>query len=291
MDLIDGVLAVYEDRLAAALAAMEAVLACEPGTGRAVLAELGFTGHDATEAGGLVLTGFRGVLDGPADAALAELARFAADGTTLSWEDDNGVRWRYVVFEGRLIEQVPVVLWRDVDDSRCRRVGGVLADLRVVRCLQRYAEWWREEADHAAVEEAVAQVVESGGCELEFALHSLMLEVFQGASGAVSWLRVEGLRRGVALQYLTLDIEPARDGDGVLDGVCVVLNLHPTGTAMASLSVSVYVSRPTRMFMPSAAAPADALAEIVDTALALVNAEIADRDRFTFEARDALAAD
>jgi hypothetical protein len=106
----------------------------------------------------------------------------------------------------------------------------------------------------------------------------------------VPWLRVEGLRRGVKVEHLTLDIEPAYDGDGVLDGVEVVLTLFPQGCEAPVLSVSEYVSRPTSMFVPAPGVDAaTAVAEILDTALLLINAEIADRGRFTFSARDALS--
>jgi hypothetical protein len=287
-DLMDGALVIAAGQMTAALAAVEQVLNAAPGAGRTALAELGFTVGDGPPADGLVVNAFRGVIEGPADATLGALAPYVDDGTTLVWEDDNGERWRYLIAAGQVIEQVPVQLWRDANDHTSR-IGGVVAKLTVSRNPEAYAKWWAEQADTEAISEAVEQVAASASCEIEYALNSLCLEVFQADPRGAPWLRVDGLGRGVKVEYLTLDIDPARDGDGMLDGVDVVLSLHPQGSATAWLQVSVYVDRATRMFLPeSCADPAAALAEIIDTALMLINNEIADRDRFTFSMRDVL---
>lgn len=157
------------------------------------------------------------------------------------------------------------------------------APLTITRDGQLYAQWWAQEANQPAIIEALELVAES--VEVEHALHGLMLEVFQADVGPVEWLKATGLRAGVAIGYLNLDIDPAYDGEGVLDGVEAVVNLWTTAPVV-SLTVAAYISRPYRVFAPlSVANHKDALAEVIDTALALINHEIADRDRFMFGAR------
>lgn len=157
------------------------------------------------------------------------------------------------------------------------------APLRITRNSDLYARWWAQEANQPAIVEALELVTE--GIEVEHGLHGLMLEVFQAEVGPVGWLEVEGLRDGVTIGYLNLDIDPAYDGEGILDGLEVVVNLWTT-TPMVSLTVSAYVSRPRRQLVPQETAdPEVVVAEVIDVALALINHEIAERDRFMFAAR------
>jgi hypothetical protein len=55
----------------------------------------------------------------------------------------------------------------------------VLAALTISRRPEAYATWWAETADQAAISETVEAVSASAECEIEFALHSLMLDVFR----------------------------------------------------------------------------------------------------------------
>lgn len=97
-DLIDGALTISAQDTAAALAATESALGAAAGSARHALTSLGFTLTEPDAAFGVI--GFRGVLDGSADVALDALAPFA-DGQALVFEDDNGVRWRYLMAAGR----------------------------------------------------------------------------------------------------------------------------------------------------------------------------------------------
>jgi hypothetical protein len=285
---MDGALVVAADRMPDALAAVAVACDVEPEVAVAALTGLGFAVvaiAGAMEA--LIVNGFRGELEGQADAAVAALAPFVEDGTTLGWEDDNGNRWRYRIIGDKVVEQVPVVLWREFND-RAPRTGGVLASLTITRDTVGFAQWWAQEADQEAIIETLEYVAEAGPGDVEHALHSLMLEVFQSSPGAVEWLRVTGLGRGVGIGYLTLDIDPAHDADGILDGVEVVLNLW-THTPDVSLTVSVYTDHARAVLAPqSISDPAAGLAEVIDMALELVNRDIAARDRFVFGARDVL---
>ncbi|WP_237099491.1 hypothetical protein [Mycobacteroides abscessus] len=289
-DLLDGALVVAGDKKGLALRALtEALGGAEGGSALATLSAIGFKVDDHQVPGALVVNGFRGVFDDTVEKVLAALAPYADDGGTMMWEDDNGCRWRHLLTGGTIIEQSPVVLWRDVGD-RATRVGGVVAEMTVVRNHERYEAWWAGRLPQRDDLIAVIEVVrESESVDLGYALHSLMLDVFQNGA-TVDWLDIGGMRRGVVPSYITLDIDLAHDSDGVYDGVDIVLSLHAPsedGSLMGS-SVSVYVDRPERVLVPDVVHPGGALADLIDTALALINAEIAERDRFCFAVRDVL---
>lgn len=286
VDLIDGALWVDPAQIPAAIAAMENALEAAAGTGRDILIELGFT--LTVDDVNFAVTDFRGVLDGPADAALHALAPYAKDYSALHWEDDNGVRWRYIFQGGKLIEQVPGKLWRDVDD-RTRRCGDVLAPLVIRRSPELFEQWWKESRRAADITESLAMLEllsETPQC-----LHSLVLEIFQTDPSGAMWLQVDGLGRGVGVDYVMLDIDPSFDPDGVADGVTVVLSLRAICADEQTfwVQVPVYVDKPHRALLPATFDdPAAAVASVVDAALALVNSEIAERDKFTFGARDVM---
>lgn len=287
-DLMAGALVIPAGQIAPARQALAATLGVEDAQVPGELAGLGFrTQWPAQPDTVLAITGFTGELEGTADAVVAALAPFVPDGTTLDWEDDNGVKWRYLIAAGKVIEQVPVTVWRDVGDT-VRRTGGLLAPLMFHRDPESYAAWWDDSAD----QEAIANILQRlrDRCETPYGLHSLMLEVFQSGT-VVPWLRVNGLARRHTPSYLVLDMDVAYAGDGVLDGVDVVASMQVAGDAGTQwLTVSVYVDHPWRVFasdLPDE--PSEALADVVDRAVDLVNVDIAERDKFVFAARDILA--
>lgn len=286
-DLIDGALVIAPECVPAALAVLGAAGAGHA-EATAALSSLGFTvARPGGETGRLVVNGFRGQLDGPADAAVAALAPFVDDGTTLLWEDDNGARWRYVISGGQINEQVPETLWRNVGD-RSPRTGGVLAPLTVTRDPGGFARWWEQAPNREDIIEILRSLTRSDGLSVEYDLHLLMLQVFQGTADSAGCLAVAGLGRGVTVSYLCLDADPVSDVGGVLDGVEIVLSLH-AGPPVMALKVSVYTDRARRMLLPgSVEDPQEALAEILDAALDMINSDIAASDRFTFAARDVL---
>lgn len=293
-DLFEGALVFAGDKKRLALRAITEVLGVTAGTNaRAELSAIGFSVDDLQVPGALVVNGFRGVFDDTVERVLATLAPYTDEGATLTWEDDNGNRWRHLFAGGEIIEQSPVVLWRDTSD-RTTRTGGVVADMTVVRNRERYKSWWAElvSPQRDDIVETVEMLRESDSADLGYALHSLMLDVFQNGA-TVDWLDVAGMRRGVVPSYIVLDLDLAHDSDGVYDGVDVVLSLHAPGNdgALVGSSISVYVDRPECILVPDVADPSDALAELIDTAFDLINAEIADRDRFCFAVRDALTKD
>lgn len=173
-----------------------------------------------------------------------------------------------------------------------------LTPLTITRDPQRYQQWWTElEAERAQrIGELVAELASPDATgrapsEVEFTLHWLMLEAFQSSPSAAAWLRVDGLADGAQVSYACLDIDPYYGTDGVLDGAEIGLSLHvarPPASARAVLMVAVYVDKPWKELVVTPELierPGDALAEIADTALALINAEIAARDRFTTSMR------
>ncbi len=172
-------------------------------------------------------------------------------------------------------------------DTGCAR--GTPVPLVLSRDHEGYVGWWAREADRDEIVELLAALTDDDPSDYECWLHSLVLSVFQGES-PVEWLRVQGLRPGLEVRYLSLDIEPSHDSEGIRDGVDVVMHLWPDSVfSVPALTVSVYVDRPARVFTPTAGAdgadPGATLAEVIDVALALINKEIADRDKFTDNAR------
>lgn len=289
-DLLDGALVIAGDQKGIALRAIAEALGVTAGdSARAELSAIGFSVDDHQVPGALVVNGFRGVFDDTVEKVLAALAPYADEGAALMWEDDNGNRWRHLLTGGDIIEQSPVVLWRDAGD-RTTRIGGVVAEMTVVRNHERYEAWWAgllPQRDD--VVETIEMLRESESADLGYALHSLMLDVFQNGA-TIDWLYIGGMRRGVEPSYIVLDIDLAHDSDGVYDGVDIVLSLHAPGEdgSLMGSSVSVYVDRPERILVPDVSNPSGALAELIDTALDLINAEIAERDRFCFAVRDVL---
>jgi hypothetical protein len=285
-DLMAGALVIAPDRIADAHQAMAGALEVDNAQVSAELAARGFCTQWPTQPDApLVISGFTGRLAGEADAVIAALAPFVDDGTTLDWEDNNGVKWRYLLTHGTVIEQVPVTVWRDVADTTCR-TGGLLAPLTFTRDPETYAAWWDTDADRETIAATLRSL--SDRSEAEYGLHSLMLDVFQSGIGPVPWLRVNGLGRGITPGYLVLDMDLAYGSDGILYGVDVVASMHvECNQQLHWLKSSVNVDKPWHVFAAALPAdPAKALAQIIDEAIAFVNADIAERDQFAFAVRD-----
>ena len=176
--------------------------------------------------------------------------------------------------------------------------GVGLVPLRVVRDAAKFEAWWLSwGADVELLAELVAMIGDV--CEAESGLSALLSEVFEDAGPVPAWLRVEGLRAGVEPGWLNVSVEAAYGGDGTRDGAEVLLCLtpqrvgprpadweDPAAAALPGLLVSAYVSKPHRMFAPAPGAPLmETVAEVIDTALFLVNAELVERDRFSVVVR------
>lgn len=162
---------------------------------------------------------FYGDLDERADATLSALAPYVDQDTTLVFQDNAGQRWRYLIAAGQATKQTAVELWRDVADDK-PRVGGVLAPLVLSRDPDLYASWWANKADKEPILEALEEVADCtrARSEAEYALHGLMLAVFQDIDSSWrGWLRVDGLGRGIEVEDLSLDLDVAHVGDGVVD--------------------------------------------------------------------------
>lgn len=155
-----------------------------------------------------------------------------------------------------------------------------------------FAAWWESEAACEEIKEALAEIAAEELCERDWWLHSLFMLVFQSATTPIEWLRVTGLRPGVEVRYLSLDVDISYGSDGVRDGVDIVLNLWTSADSTAGetvwLTVSVYVDHPCRECAPVSPDPREALAEIIDWALTLINDEVARRDQFTVWARESM---
>ncbi|APD84585.1 hypothetical protein AN480_29880 (plasmid) [Mycobacterium intracellulare subsp. chimaera] len=288
-DLMAGALVIAPAMIPGAKRAIADALEVDSARVAGELAELGFSvqwpPHPETS---LVISGFTGELQGRADAVIASLVPFVDDGSTLDWEDSNGVRWRYLLTDGAVVEQAPVVVWRDVVD-KSRRTGGLLAPLVISRDTVSYTQWWANTADQETIIETLVSLREQS--EAEYGLHSLMLDVFQQPGGGrVPWLRVNGLGRNVELGYLALDMDLAYGSDGVLCGVDVVASMHiERDHKLHWMKSSTYVDKPWHTFaseLPSD--PVDALAEIIDQVIDVVNTDIAEGDEFVFAARNIL---
>jgi hypothetical protein len=163
-----------------------------------------------------------------------------------------------------------------------------LTPLRIVRDDEAFTRWWAGLTDdeREQVTESLELIPRPGAprddYELDSTVHSLFLTVFQDLGGT-TWLNVEGLRPDAEVMYLSLDVEPAYDGDGCRDGATVVASMSLNH--VTHLSVQAYVDKPWHMFIATVTDDKEILAELIDLALALVNADIADRDRFTTTAR------
>ncbi|WP_133017357.1 hypothetical protein, partial [Mycobacteroides abscessus] len=253
--MVEGSVHIAADRVAEALSAVGRVHGAA-GQGMVLLASQGwFSGAGAS----LRIYHFYGDLDERADATLSALAPYVDQDTTLVFQDNAGQRWRYLIAAGQATKQTAVELWRDVADDK-PRVGGVLAPLVLSRDPDLYASWWANKADKEPILEALEEVADCtrARSEAEYALHGLMLAVFQDIDSSWrGWLRVDGLGQGIEVEDLSLDLDVAHDGDGVVDGVDVVLHLCVVGGGGVRevLSGNVYVGHAVDVFASVAVAP------------------------------------
>ncbi len=161
--------------------------------------------------------------------------------------------------------------------------AGALAPMRIERDRDGYTSWWNSLPDTSMFEETVSETLAgSDSIALAEGLQSLLGDVFQRDVVPVTWLTVTGLAAGTSVRHIGLDIEPSYDCTGVFDGVDVVLSLTiVTAERSAYQTIAVYVDRPEWVLVPKALDdPAAVVAAIVDIAVGLVTAELAERRQF-----------
>lgn len=160
------------------------------------------------------------------------------------------------------------------------------APLRVTRSTAIFQTWWSAATDITDITDGIDALRTPHTSDVESNLHWLMIAVFQGPV-PVTWLEVHGLHPSAHVTYVVLDTDVAHDNDGDVVGVDVVLSLHVSAAhgSVVATTPSAYVQSPATVFAPTSTQPADALAEIIDTALDLVNETIATADRFADLAR------
>lgn len=234
---------------------------------------------------------------------LEALGQFATEGSYVRLDGAGGDLFGFRVLRGRLREESGDYVWTmdpessvDLDKAACAatddgspldRAGALMAPMVFSRDRELFDAWWAQSARADVVDDLLA--LRKANCNIGLTLHELALETFQAAQGAGAWLRVQGLRPGLTASYLMLDIDPSYDSDGLLDGVNVVVTMHVTGARSTKyFQLSVYQPSPAQALVAASAteSPREQLAEVVDAALAMVNAEIAERDDFLQSARD-----
>lgn len=161
----------------------------------------------------------------------------------------------------------------------------VLEPMSIARDHQSFRAWWHAEKDRVDMVEALNDLADSIAARsgIEHAMQRVMLEVFQ-ESGPVNWLKLQGLRAGVAVCDLVLDADPSYNTDGELDGLNVVLTgatATPDDECRSGwLTVSAYVDTASLLAPDSFDDLASALAEFLDTALEILNDHTAKQDKF-----------
>ncbi|WP_088295426.1 hypothetical protein [Mycobacterium avium] len=164
--------------------------------------------------------------------------------------------------------------------------NATFAPLRVTRDPAAFESWWPTLTDTTDIADGIHALRNPHISDVESSLRWLMITTFQGPE-PVPWLQVRGLSPTAQLSYLVLDTDIAHDNDGNTVGVDVILSMHvraADGTVVAT-TPTAYVQWPAKVFAPTSTKPRDALAAIIDTALDLVNATIADQDHFADLAR------
>lgn len=279
------------------VAALEAVSAAFEVTGAATLAAVieeitCFEGCEEDAATGFTLGWHHDKWMNSTERLLAVLAPFAVEGSLVRMLGEDDCLFGFRVRDGRLRTESGHFMWSlDTEDaaSAAVRAGGLLAPMVFERDPVRYAAWW-ERADTTEIVEMLDGLT-SDTTEAEHTLAAVMVCVFQSdhrSSLSKDWLTVTGLAHGITIPYLGLDLDPSYDGQGGLDGLTVVLNMM-THSAKAHEKQHVSVSKYARVrdVLPVGGGAASAvLADIIDTALLLINREVAASDRFIVGARD-----
>lgn len=174
-------------------------------------------------------------------------------------------------------------------------VGPQLTPLVAVRDPALFDQWWNEAADQADLAEDLAALTDNpDDLEIEWGLHSLMLNVIQSDPQGVTWLSLQGLRDAAHVQWVGLDLDPSYDTDGKLDGTNVAFSAHivmPDDRGLLFVHETVYVGHPRSVLVPDASDPREAIAELVDQSLALVNDSITERDELITVRQQMSAAD
>lgn len=282
-------------------AALEAVCAAFEVTGAATLAEVieentCFEGCEEDAATGFTLGWHHDKWWDSTEQMLAVLAPFAVEGSSVRMLGEDDCLFGFRVLGGRLRTESGTFMWSldaEAPASVPARAGGLLAPMAVERDPVGYTAWW-EKTDTTEIVELLDGLT-GDTWEAEHTLAAVMGCVFQndrGSSPSEEWLSVTGLAHGITISYLGLDLDPSYDGQGVLDGLTVVLNMTTTsaeGSGPQHYSVATY-ARVRDVLPAGGAAPGAVLADIIDTALALVNREIAASDRFIIGARDVPSA-
>lgn len=157
------------------------------------------------------------------------------------------------------------------------------APLAAVRDAALFEKWWNESANQDELADQLATLAnDPDDLDIEWGLHSLILDVVQSDPEGVDWLSLQGLNGDAAARWLTLDLDLSYDGDGKLDGIDVVMSAHielPGDLGRHFLYETVYVGHPRSVLVPKANDPREAIAELIDQSLALVNDSLAERDQ------------
>ncbi|QIV79890.1 hypothetical protein [Mycolicibacterium frederiksbergense] len=173
--------------------------------------------------------------------------------------------------------------------TRPTPAGSAFAPLHVTRSATTFQTWWSAVTvgtDATDIADGILALRTPHTSDVESSLHWLMLAVFQGPV-PVTWLEVDGLHPTAQVSHVVLDADVAHDSDGDVVGVDVVLSLHVSAAdgSVVATTPSAYVQSPATVFATTSTQPADALAEIIDTALDLVNDTITAADHFAALAR------
>lgn len=165
-------------------------------------------------------------------------------------------------------------------------VDSAFAPLRVTRNTAAFQSWWSALTDTTDISDSIDALGAPRTSDVESSLHWLMIAVFQDPV-PVTWLEVHGLHPTAEVTHVELDADIAHDNDGDVVGVDVVLSLHVRAAdgAVVAITPSAYVQSPATLFAPTSTQPANALGQVIDIALDLVNATIAAADRFDTLAR------
>ncbi|MCT7373276.1 hypothetical protein [Mycolicibacterium llatzerense] len=155
--------------------------------------------------------------------------------------------------------------------------------LAITRDECAYAQWWAALTESAREELAdnVNELAAADSVLLAESLNCLMRGVFH-ENGRAPWLTISGLAPRAAIDPVSLDIDPAYDSEGALDGVNVVLRMYATiGDTSRYQKFTAYVDRPHRELVPvDLRDAATAIGQVIDWAAELITGELVAREQF-----------